>query len=106
MMFATACFNSSDPPPGNQDNKLQHQLEQAQKEAKQTQAQLDITQQEMEEIRMKAEFVKQHASFLIGVLLSGIIVSLIIGIALGSKARRDSLQQKEDDMHDQTHSED
>lgn len=53
-------------------------------------------QKKVETSENQAQNAQQQASFLKGFLITGVIVALVIGVSLGTKAKNDSIQTKED----------
>ena len=68
----------------------QKQLEVTQKELQTIKQEVSSTQEESERAKQTMSTTKQESAFLKGLGLAGIVISLVIGTALGSRARKDS----------------
>jgi hypothetical protein len=60
------------------------------------------TKQSLNQAHTQAEAAQQQSSFLKGALLAGILIALLLGVAMGSKAQHDSLKSKEVSVHDES----
>ena len=83
VLLQVSCKESSPP-----EEKWIHELEKSQQIAENAQQQVDSAVNQ-------AQNAQQQASFLKGFLMTGILVALCMGVAIGSKAKYDSIHNQE-----------
>ena len=77
-----------------QAREAQAELEAARKEVMQARQKASQAQEEVSNARQEASWARQQSAVFKGLGIAGAVIMLVIGTAMGSKARRDSKQRR------------
>ena len=89
MFFLISCGDAKE----QKINELKQQIQIEQQMKEKAQQQIQIEQQMKEKAQQDVEKVKSNFSLLTGISITIGILALVIGVAMGSKARRDANSQ-------------